>query len=204
MSNYTVFDCDWTIDSNEVRVVRPDGVYIAVLNATELYLDIRRWMSENPDGVDQERLRNVVKTHRLTFETGTDPIRTRIALRSIGAGILAAVGTVILTHLTVAGWGYANMLAHQGYLPLWFWAGIGASVATAGFMIDVATPRSARAVLRHSLHMLWLALSWFLLAISFGLLTLSSRLSGPSLGLFGWIGVGFLVVAALLLHRQGY
>jgi hypothetical protein len=24
------------------------------------------------------------------------------------------------------------------------------------------------------------------------------------LGLFGWIGVGFLVVAALLLHRQGY
>jgi hypothetical protein len=71
-------------------------------------------------------------------------------------------------------------------------------------MIEVAAPRSARAVLRYSPRMLWLAFPWFLFAIALELLTLSSRFSGQNLGLFGWIGVGFLVVAALLLHRQGY
>jgi hypothetical protein len=121
MNNYTVYDCDWTIVSNEVRVFRPGGVYIAVLNATELYIDIRRWMSENTDSGAQEGLANDVKKYRLASETGTDPIRTRIAVRSIGVGILAAVATVILTHLTVAGWRYANMLGYEGYLPLWFW-----------------------------------------------------------------------------------
>jgi hypothetical protein len=204
MNNYTVYDCDWAIYSNEVRVFRSDGVYIAVLNATELYLDIRRWINENPDSIDQEGLANDLRKHRLAFETDTDSIRTRIAVRSIGVGILGGVGTVILTHLTVAGWRYANMLAYEGYLPLWFWAGIGASVATAGLMIESTAPRSPRAVLRYSLRMLWLTLPWFVLAISFGFLTLSSRFSGQELGFFGWIGVGFFVVAALLLHRQGY
>jgi hypothetical protein len=57
-----------------------------------------------------------------------------IAPISVGGGVLAAVVIAIATHLTNAGWAYAFSIEREGYPPLWLWAGVGASIATAGIM----------------------------------------------------------------------
>ena len=57
-----------------------------------------------------------------------------IAPISVGAGVLAAVVIAIATHWTSAASAYANSIEREGYPPLWLWAGIGTSIATAGIM----------------------------------------------------------------------
>jgi hypothetical protein len=57
-----------------------------------------------------------------------------IAPISVGAGVFVAVVIAIATHLTNTAWAYAISVEREGYPPLWLWAGLGVSIATAGIM----------------------------------------------------------------------